>query len=343
MAVIPLRPRVTIREIAELAGVSVATVSRVMNDREDVSPETRELVQRIVRERGYTTNRTARGLSAGRTGLIGATVPLVHPAYFSFILSGAAEALYERDMRLVLCPTQHEHEREVSLLERMMHGTTDGGLLINPQESSTELETLLLNGYHFVVVDPLRPLNERIPSVSSANSAGADAAVQHLLSLGHRRIGAITGPRGWIATEERLRGYHSALASAGILAEPALVQEANFETEQGRRVARHLLDLHDPPTAIFAFNDNIAIGVVQAARERGIRMPEELSVVGFDDVEAAEIVTPMLTTIRQPLAEMGRMAVSLLERLIEGQRIEALHVELRTQLIVRESTASLKN
>jgi LacI family transcriptional regulator len=342
MAVIPLRPRVTIREIAALAGVSVATVSRVMNDREDVAPETRELVLRIVRERGYTTNRTARGLSAGRTGLIGATVPLVHPAYFSFILSGAAEALYERDMRLVLCPTQHEHEREVSLLERMMHGTTDGGLLINPQESSTELETLLLNGYHFVVVDPLRPLNDRIPSVSSANSAGADAAVKHLLSLGHRRIGAITGPRGWIATEERLRGYQSALAGAGILAEEALVQEANFETEQGRRAARHLLDLHEPPTAIFAFNDNIAIGVVQAARERGIRMPEDLSVVGFDDVEAAEIVTPMLTTIRQPLAEMGRMAVSLLERLIEGQRIEALHVELRTQLIVRNSTAPLR-
>jgi LacI family transcriptional regulator len=314
----------------------------VMNDREDVAPETRELVLRIVRERGYTTNRTARGLSAGRTGLIGATVPLVHPAYFSFILSGAAEALYERDMRLVLCPTQHEHEREVSLLERMMHGTTDGGLLINPQESSTELETLLLNGYHFVVVDPLRPLNDRIPSVSSANSAGADAAVKHLLSLGHRRIGAITGPRGWIATEERLRGYQSALAGAGILAEEALVQEANFETEQGRRAARHLLDLHEPPTAIFAFNDNIAIGVVQAARERGIRMPDDLSVVGFDDVEAAEIVTPMLTTIRQPLAEMGRMAVSLLERLIEGQRIEALHVELRTQLIVRNSTAPLR-
>jgi LacI family transcriptional regulator len=320
MAVIPLRPRVTIREIAELAGVSVATVSRVMNDREDVSPETRELVQRIVRERGYTTNRTARGLSAGRTGLIGATVPLVHPAYFSFILSGAAEALYERDMRLVLCPTQHEHEREVSLLERMMHGTTDGGLLINPQESSTELETLLLNGYHFVVVDPLRPLNERIPSVSSANSAGADAAVQHLLSLGHRRIGAITGPRGWIATEERLRGYHSALASAGILAEPALVQEANFETEQGRRAARHLLDLHDPPTAIFAFNDNIAIGVVQAARERGIRMPEELSVVGFDDVEAAEIVTPMLTTIRQPLAYAWLLAQPDVTAVVVGPR-----------------------
>jgi len=161
-----IRPKVTIREIADLAGVSVATVSRVMNGRDDVSRETRELVQRIVRERGYTANRTARGLSAGRTGLIGATVPRIHPAYFSFILSGAAEALYERDMRLVLCPTEHEHDREVSLLERMMHGTTDGGLLILPEESADELEHLLEHGYRFVVVDPLLPLNERIPAVS---------------------------------------------------------------------------------------------------------------------------------------------------------------------------------
>jgi LacI family transcriptional regulator len=116
------------------------------------------------------------------------------------------------------------------------------------------------------------------------------------------------------------------------------VHEANFEIEQGRRAARHLLDLHDRPTAIFAFNDNIAIGVLQAARERNMRVPEDLSVIGFDDVEAAEIVTPPLTTVRQPLAEMGRMAVSLLERLIEGQRIEALHVELRTQLVIRQTT-----
>jgi LacI family transcriptional regulator len=335
------RARVTIREIADLAGVSVATVSRVMNGRDDVSPETRELVQRIVRERGYTANRTARGLSAGRTGLIGATVPVVHPAYFSFILSGAAEALYERDMRLVLCPTQHEHDREVSLLERMMHGTTDGGLLILPQESAGELEQLLEHGYRFVVVDPLLPLNERIPAVSAAHSAGADLAVKHLLSLGHRRIAAITGPRGWIATEDRLRGFHAALAAAGILPERELVVEADFQIEPGLRATRRLLDLHDPPTAIFAFNDNIAIGAMQAARERGVRVPQDLSVVGFDDLEAAEIVTPALTTVRQPLAEMGRMAVSLLERLIEGQRIEALHVELRTQLVVRESTAPL--
>ena len=122
--------RATIREIAELAGVSIATVSRVVNGREDVSPETRELVQRVVRERGYTANRNARGLSAGKTGLIGATVPMLHHAYFSYILAGAAEGLYEQDMRLVLSPTMHEHHREVSLIERLMHGTTDGAVII---------------------------------------------------------------------------------------------------------------------------------------------------------------------------------------------------------------------
>src|SRR5581483_8441058 len=124
------------------------------------------------------------------------------------------------------------------LLERMMHGTTDGGLLILPQESSEELETLLTRGYRFVVVDPLLPLNERIPAVSGAHSAGADLAMRHLLSLGHRRIGAITGPRGWIATEERLRGFHAALGSAGILADPALVVESDFNLEPGVRAAR---------------------------------------------------------------------------------------------------------
>ena len=334
------RGRVTIRDIAGLAGVSVATVSRVMNRRGDVAPETRELVQRIVREQGYTTSRAARGLSAGRTGLIGATVPLVYPAYFSFILSGAAEALSERDMRLVLCPTQHEHAKEVSLLERMMHGTTDGGLLILPQESSDELESLLLHGYRFVVVDPLQPLNERIPSVSAAHSAGADIAVKHLLSLGHRRIGAITGPRGWIATEERLRGFHAALAAAGIMPDPALEIATDFQIEGGIEAAGQLLDAPNRPTAIFGFNDNVAIGALRAAEARGLIVPDDLSVVGFDDSEQSGLVTPALTTVRQPLAEMGRMAVSLLLRLLDHQRVEAMNIELATRLVVRESTAA---
>ncbi|MEP6813486.1 MAG: LacI family DNA-binding transcriptional regulator [Actinomycetota bacterium] len=331
--------RATIREIAELAGVSIATVSRVMNGREDVSAETRELVQRIVRERGYTTNRSARGLSAGKTGLIGGTVPMLHYPYFSYLLAGVADALYEQDMRLVLCPTMHEHEREVTLLERLMHGTTDGAVIILPEESSDELELLLNHGYRFVVIDPLLPLNDRIPAVSAAHTAGADQAMKHLLSLGHKRIGAITGPRGWKATDDRRRGYYAGLAEAGIAPDPALEVESNFEVAGGAIAASQLLGLDDPPTAIFAFNDNMAIGAMQAARARGVRVPDELSVVGFDDLEEAELVTPALTTIRQPLAEMGRIAVSLLLRLLDNQPLEALHVELATRLIVRESTA----
>jgi LacI family transcriptional regulator, galactose operon repressor len=331
--------RATIREIAELAGVSIATVSRVVNGREDVSPETRELVQRVVRERGYTANRNARGLSAGKTGLIGATVPMLHHAYFSYILAGAAEGLYEQDMRLVLSPTMHEHHREVSLLERLMHGTTDGAVIILPEESSDELELLLNHGYRFVVIDPLLPLNERIPAVSAAHAAGADQAMKHLLSLGHTRIAAITGPRGWKATEDRRRGYYAALAAAGIMPDPELEVESNFEIGGGATAAEQLLSLREAPTAIFCFNDNMAIGAMQTARARGIEIPGDLSIVGFDDLEEAEIVTPALTTIRQPLAEMGRIAVSLLMRLLDNQRLEALHVELGTRLVVRDSTA----
>jgi LacI family transcriptional regulator len=185
-------------------------------------------------------------------------------------------------------------------------------------------------------------LDDRIPSVSAANISGADQAMRHLLDLGHRRIAQIAGPSGWLATEDRRRGYRAALASAGILPDPALEVESIPEVDPGRDAAASLLALPDPPTAIFAFNDDTAIGAIQAARERGLRVPEDLSVVGFDDVEHATIVTPALTTVRQPLAEMGRTAVSLLSRLLDSQSFETLHVELATRLVVRDSTAPPK-
>jgi LacI family transcriptional regulator len=330
--------RLTIRQVADLAGVSTATVSRVINERGDVAEQTREAVMRVVREHGYSTNRTARALSAGHTGLIGVTLPVLHHSYFSVILAGAGEALYEHDMRMVLCPTHHEHDREVSLLERLMRGTTDGAILILPEESSEELAALHSDGYRFVIVDPHRSVDEMVPTVSAAHSSGASEATEHLLALGHQRIAAITGPRGWIATEERLRGYRGALAAVGIMPAPQLEAESDWHTSGGYVAASRLLDADEPPTAIFAFNDMLAIGALQAAREHGLRVPEDLSIVGFDDTFEASIVTPPLTTVRQPLAEMGRMAVALLVRLLHNQRIEALHIELETKLAVREST-----
>ncbi|MGD0196829.1 MAG: LacI family DNA-binding transcriptional regulator [Solirubrobacteraceae bacterium] len=333
--------RPTIREIAALAGVSTATVSRVVNRSGYVSEETRRVVESVVREHGYSANRSARGLSGGRTGLVGVTIPMIHAAYFSVIVSGVTEALYDQDMRIVLCPTLHEHDREVSLLERLMHGTTDCALLVLPEESSRELRTLMDHGFRFVVLDPRKRIDARVPTVSAAHMAGANQATAHLIELGHRRIAAITGPRGWMASDERLRGYQAALAAAGVLPDPRLVIESNFEVDGGRAAAEELLARPDPPSAIFAFNDQLAVGAMGAALERGLRVPHDVSIVGFDDTVEAEMVTPRLTTVHQPLAEIGRMGVSLLMRLLEGQRVEAVHVELETTLVVRDSTGPL--
>ena len=335
----PFRGRATIRDIADLAGVSIATVSRVLNDRPDVAPGTRENVLQVVREHGFSTNRGARGLSSGRTGMVGLTLPRVADAYFGPMLSGAAEALYERDMRIVLAPTLHDHDREVSLLERLMRGTTDGAILMLPEESAEELRMLQRQGFPCVVVDPREAPPEGIACVAAMHATGAKEATEHLLGLGHRRIGAIAGAPGWYATEERLLGFRAALAGAGILLDPELVVYSDWLIPTGMAAADKLLSLPDPPTAIFGFNDNVAIGALHAAHKRGLSVPDDLSVVGFDDTEPALIVTPQLTSIRQPLAEMGRMGVSLLVRLIEGQRVDALRLELATKLVIRDSTA----
>ncbi len=329
--------RPTIRDIAALARVSPATVSRVINGRPEVSEAVRERVLRVVAEHGYSVTRPP--LTGMRSGLVGVTLPLIHHSYFSEILAGVGEAFYEHEIPMVLCPTLHEHDREVTLLQRLRHGTTDGAILILPEEDQEELAALQEQGYPFVIIDPRMTPDERAPTVSASHLSGAREATEHLLGLGHRRIAAITGPQNWIATEERLRGYRGALAEAGVTPDPQLQIDSNFRDNGGRLATQQLLALEEPPTAIFAFNDMMAIGALQAIRQHGLRAPEDISVVGFDDTYEATIMHPPLTTVRQPLAEMGRMAVSQLVRLLQNQRIEALHVELATRLVVRESTA----
>ena len=255
-------------------------------------------------------------------------------------MSGIAEALYDRGLRLVLCPTRYEHLRERTLVELLVHDATDGGVLIGPTESPAELLALRQQGYRFVVVDPPRELSPGIPTVSTANVTGAKDAVDHLLALGHRRIGAIAGPRGLVSMEDRFAGYCASLASAGILPDPALLQRGNLDVPSGKAAALALLRLPEPPTAVFAFNDNMAIGALQGAREAGIEVPRELSIVGFDALEGSRLVTPTLTTVRQPLEEMGRLAVRLLVGALEGERADATRIEVATALVEGESTAS---
>jgi DNA-binding LacI/PurR family transcriptional regulator len=163
--------------------------------------------------------------------------------------------------------------------------------------------------------------------------------MRHLLELGHRRIGAVTGPPGWVATEARRESYRAALAGAGIPFDPALEVASDFERAAGASAAAVLLSLPEPPTAIFAFNDAIAVGTMRAAHERGVRVPDDLSVIGFDDIAYATMVGPMLTTVRQPLGELGRTAVNLLLRLLERPDSEPRQIELSTRLVVRDTTA----
>jgi LacI family transcriptional regulator len=345
------RARATIGEVAELAGVSVSTVSRVLNGRSDVSAETRLAVEQVARSRGYATRRAPAGRPARASrersdlvgerlsGLIGVTTTTSGTAYFSTILAGITEALAEREMWALVCPTRQEHDREVSVLKRLMRSEMSGALLLLPEESPDELRRLRADGLVFVVVDPLHDVGPDIPVVSADNSGGAYQATAHLLRLGHRRIGVITGRGDGTATGARLQGHYAALAEAGVKPDPMLEVEADFLVQGGAAGAERLLGLAAPPTAIFAFNDPMAIGALHAARARGLRLPDDLSVVGFDDTPEAEAAHPALTTVHQPLRELGRMAVSLLVRLMDGQQFEPLHVALATRLVVRSSTA----
>lgn len=336
-AVRPPVPRTLIWDVAREAGVSIATVSRALNGKTDVASLTRERILRIAQERGYISNQHARALLGRRT--IGFAVPQVHSLYFAEILQGAVEALEAYEACLLVCPTGYRSEREQSLLQRLLRDRVDGALLVLPAESNLQLVHLQQRGSPFVIIDPTYPVSEQLLVVAATNMAGARQATEHLLASGHRRIGTITGPATWCATIDRLAGYRAVLTGAGLSIDPALSLASDFTAEGGLRAARRLLALPEPPTAVFAFNDEMAVGTLQAARERGLRVPEDLSIIGFDDASFASYTTPALTTVRQPLRELGQAGVDLLFRQLRGQVVEARRIELSTRLIVRASTA----
>ena len=325
--------------MAQEAGVSNATVSRALNGKTDVASLTRERILRIAQERGYISNQHARALIGRR--MISFAVPQVHSRYFSEIMQGAAEALETYEAGLVVCSTGYQSQGEQSLLQRLLRDRADGALLVLPAEDNTQLLHLQQRGYPFVIIDPTYPVSEQLLVVAATNIAGARQATEYLLSLNHRRIGVITGPATWCATIDRLAGYRAVLTGAGLAIDPAFAQTADFTFEGGLRAARHLLALPEPPTAVFAFTDEMAVATLQAARERGLCVPDGLSIIGFDDAAIASYITPALSTVRQPLRELGRAGVDLLFRQLRGQVIEARRIEFSTRLIVRASTAPL--
>ncbi|MGI8591095.1 MAG: LacI family DNA-binding transcriptional regulator [Nakamurella sp.] len=329
--------RATVRDVAAETGVSIATVSRVLNHRGHVAPDTRALVQGAVERLGGRAPEPRAAPAAKSDGAVFLRCPYLLTDYFGLIVSSIAETLELHDLQLVLNAGEAAQDTAVlpTLAERP---GISGALLVLPPEPSEQLAVLSACGFPFVVVDPRTPLPRDIAAVSAAHFAGARSVAAHLSGLGHRRIGVIAGPYNWLASDARLAGHASALADVGVLPDPTLIRHAQATAELGYQAAGELLDLPNRPTALIGFNDKVAVGALAAARQRGLRVPEDLSITGFDDIDMAKATRPMLTTVRQPLQEMGRIAVSLLVRLLEHRQLDALHVELATELVVRGST-----
>jgi LacI family transcriptional regulator len=334
--------RDTIAEIAAKAGVSIPTVSRVLNNRPDVASETRRRVEQVIQESGFIPNRVASALRKGESGIIDVLVPNFNSLYLVEIIRGVEDVLERTGTRLALSVTHENLQLEQRWLTKVIDGATDGAILVLTKGQSARLEELRRHKIPFVVVDHRGELGTDVPSVGATNWAGGRAATEYLISLGHRRIAVIGGPATLRCSIDRIAGYRFALEEAGIPVDPALIRPGLFRQETGYEQACALLDLPEPPTAIFAGCDAQAMGVYSALRARGVSMPDSMSVVGFDDVSIASIVTPMLTTVRQPLVEMGRVATTMLLRLIAGEPLDSMRVELTTTLIIRESCSPLR-
>ncbi len=333
-----MNEKLTMAEIAALAGVSKPTVSKVMNGQPGVATATRERVERVIAEWGYVRNGAARALSAGRVGSMNLVMSEVDSPYFVEIIRGVEETLERAALSMVLTTTHEEEQRHRRWMARVIEHGTDGVILVLPDEHASYVEELRRHGIPFAVVDDRGESLPDVPSVGATNFAGGFAATEYLLSLEHRRI-AVIGGQPYKCTMARIAGYRAALQEAGVPVDPLLVQPGSFQAKAGYAAANALLDVPEPPTAIFAGNDLQAMGVYRALYERGLRVPDDMSVVGFDDVPLTALLTPALTTVRQPVREMGALATRMLLRIVAGETLESARVELATSLMVRESCA----
>ncbi|MHA6624031.1 LacI family DNA-binding transcriptional regulator [Pseudonocardia sichuanensis] len=328
--------RVTIAEIAASAGVSVPTVSKVLNGRSDVAEATRKRVQQIMAERGY--RRRASGGSR-RVGLVDMVLPSLDSPWVVEVLRGAEAEARRSGTQIAVTSADGEPAGERRWLDRLATRRSDGLVLVVSEAAPEAVEQLAALHTPVVLLDPVGGSAPEFATVGATNWAGGLSAVEHLVALGHRRIAVLSGRPQLVCSQERVEGYRAALGRAGIAVDERLVHFGDFRPSGGRAGTRAVLDLPDPPTAIFAGSDMQAFGVYQEAAERGLRIPEDLSVVGFDDIAFSELMAPQLTTVRQPLARMAAESVRLLLAAGEdGIPDPPPRLELATHLVVRGST-----
>ncbi len=330
-----VRDRVTIGDVAAKAGVSIATVSRVVNERYGVAPATFTKVQRVIDELGYESSLVARSLRSHRTNVIGVIVADLEP-FSTELLKGASKALRHSGFELIVYSGAGHHEDkggwERRYLSRLNGTLTDGTILVTPTvvEVSSDVPV--------VAADP-HTGRSALPTVDAENLAGALAATEHLIELGHRRIGFLAGRPDLESARLREQGYRLALENAGIEFDPDLIRIGDYLPEAAAEPARKLLSIEDRPTAVFAANDLSAIRTMEIAREMGLSIPRDLSIVGFDNIPESALVDPPLTTIDQHIQDMGFEAARMLIELIENPGTSVAHVTLPTELVVRQSSA----
>ena len=329
----------TIQDVAREAGVSVSTVSRVLNSKVDVASETYEKVRGIIEELGYASSLAARGMRSSRTHVIGMILPDVASLYCVEVMRGVNRAIAHLDYDLIIYTTgdirkygtADQERRCVALLNG---GITDGVIVVTP--AAVDFST----NEPVVAIDPNNESPD-CPAIIATNRAGALAAMNYLTGLAHHRIGFITGRLDLVSANQRLQGYKDGLAACGIVFDERLIQIGDYTTETAVECTRRLLALANPPSAIFASNDMSSIGVYQAAQEAGVRIPQHLSVIGFDNIRESSLINPALTTIDQFISDIGATAIEMVVKLVNGETLEKNFVIVPTQLIVRDSCNSL--
>jgi LacI family transcriptional regulator len=332
------KTRITLAEVAGAAGVSVATVSKVLNDRADVSAETRRRVMKHLKDSDYRPVGFDGARPREQSRSIEVVVHKLQTPYIITVLDGITSSAPAEGFEVVIGRILSPNSRQVDA-QTLLRSQHAGAIFITADASSTSLKALDDAGFPVVVVDPLRVNDSMCITIGATNFTGGVTAAEHLLSLGHRRIAHAGGPQSNDCSHARLAGYSSALRKAGIELDETLITHCAFSYDAGRQVASDLLDRPDRPTAIFAASDEVALGVMEEARRRSIRIPEDLSVVGFDDTFVASRSAPPLTTVAQPLLEMGRVATRSLAQMINNDVVSTRHIELATRLVVRDSTA----
>lgn len=332
------RNKATMSEIAAAAGVSVPTVSKVVNGRPDVAPGTRSTIEELLRERGYSSRRSR---PKERVGLIDLVFVDLGSPWAMAILAGVEEIAYRAGSGVVVSAVHGRHRTrpDERWLENLATRRSDGVLLILSELSKGQQTRLDALGVPVVIVDPAGTPAPGIPSVGATNWAGGLAAAEHLVELGHERIAVIGGPTDVLCSRARVDGYRAAMGAAGLTIPAGYVRYGDFLSATGYRETMALLELPTPPTAIFVCADQMALGAYEALYEKGLRVPDDVSIVGFDDLDEARWAIPPLTTVRQPLTEMAGMATRMLLTLISGEELETARVELATPLVVRASTA----